>query len=554
MEGLLFLGILILIGIIVWKRSGGRPFEGFTDTPETPAGASPGPTIPLISPRGQTLLQGEVKPFAEPSTALLAPPPGQTASVGTRPSSDPAMEKASAGRIQSVLESLQGFFTREAPGLSKLGDPSVQLPLSTAKADRARLEDEMAVLKRNPGLESSMTVEDVNGVEANLGYLQKKWRLSVNALSGSPMPGGAADAEGFQDIAGASGAVEPAGLLSRFTSLFSWGGESSGAAEGFQDGEAKPTAGSDMKLVDLEDLSSKINTEIMRLSSSDTKDANINSRIDVLSIIKKTIDDLANEVKAGRLAEEDIPIMKADVQEFLPVMSNLNTGLPELITDMGANSVLNSLFSKYSAGDIKGEQIAEKMFEKYAEDFLKNLSYDATLRFRYIGEAERKIEQDNAQAAQFISRDIAQAMADAKYVSENSAGEPVAGQLPPTVQSAYRGFFENVIQDVTGGKVTSANVGLGGLPSKPTNEPTGKQALEPFNWKERSKQICTQVAARGYSPKEFGCMDDPDAVKRDGFSWRGYTRMICTRLGTIYEPGVPELCGCPPPTWPGWRP
>jgi hypothetical protein len=538
MEGILFFGIIILIAFILWKRGSGT--EGFQDVP--PDGASPGPVIPLISPRDQTLLKGEVKPFAEPSTALLAPPPGQLASVGSRPATDPASEKATAGRIQSVLESLKGFFAREAPGLSKLGDPSVQLPLSTAKGDRGRLEDELAVLKRNPGLESSMTIEDINGVEANLGYLQKKWRLSANALSGaSPMPG----AEGFQGAPVASG---PRGIASFFTDLFSSGESGPGTAEGFQGTAA---AGSDMKLADLKDLSAKINVEIVRLSASGTTDANIGARVDVLSTIKKTIDDLIREVETGRRAEKDIPIMKADVTKFLPAMSNLNTGIPELITGTGANPVLNSLFSKYGAGDLSGAEVAQKMFEQYATDFMKNLSYDVNLRFKYTGEAEKAVAQDYAQA-----------MADAKFVAENSGGAagpapagPAADSTNPAVQAAYRGFFQNVIEDATGGKVTSAEVGRGGVvPASDAGADTSQQKLEKFNWKERSKQICEQIATRGYSPKEFGCMEDPDTVKRDGFSWRGYTRMVCTRLATIYEPGVPELCGCPPPTWPGWRP
>jgi hypothetical protein len=313
-----------------------------------------------------------------------------------------------------------------------------------------------------------------------------------------------------------------------------------------------------MKLADLKDLSAKINVEIVRLSASGTTDANITSRIDVLSTIKKTVDDLIREVEAGRRAEKDIPIKKADVTKFLPAMSNLNTGIPELIAETGSNPILNSLFSKYAAGDIKGSEVAEEMFKKYAADFLQNLSYDVNLRFKYTGETEKK-----------IAGNYAQAMADAKFVAENSSGAAghaaapgaaaaTGGTMNPAVKAAYRGFFQNVIEDATGGKVESVEVGHGGMAEDSAASGAGADAhgkqLEKFNWKERSKQICEQVAARGYSPKEFGCMDDPDALKRDGFSWRGYTRMVCARLATIYEPGIPELCGCPPPTWPGWRP
>ena len=185
MKGILFFCMLLGISIIVWLSS---TSEGFQDV------QNPQPSVSLISPRYQTLTKGEVQPFAPPNTTLLAPPPGQSASVNSQPASDPAMEKSKAGRIQSVYESMVGFFKTDAPGLQKIGDPSVQLPLSTARSDMGRLKDELGVLSRNPGLESSLTGEDVDSIEANLGYLQNKWRMSVNAMSGSPMP----PTEGFQ--------------------------------------------------------------------------------------------------------------------------------------------------------------------------------------------------------------------------------------------------------------------------------------------------------------------------------------------------------------------
>ena len=53
---------------------------------------------------------------------------------------------------------------------------------------------------------------------------------------------------------------------------------------------------------------------------------------------------------------------------------------------------------------------------------------------------------------------------------------------------------------------------------------------------------------------DFGCLKDADTMAKENFSWRGYTRMVCTRLATVYDPSIPELCGCPPPSWIGWRP
>ena len=54
-------------------------------------------------------------------------------------------------------------------------------------------------------------------------------------------------------------------------------------------------------------------------------------------------------------------------------------------------------------------------------------------------------------------------------------------------------------------------------------------------------------------PQEFACLR-PDEVVSDNFSWRGYAKMICQRLGTSYDTGLPETCGCPSVTWAGWRP
>ena len=37
------------------------------------------------------------------------------------------------------------------------------------------------------------------------------------------------------------------------------------------------------------------------------------------------------------------------------------------------------------------------------------------------------------------------------------------------------------------------------------------------------------------------------------FSWRGYTRMLCSRLNTTTDPGLSVTVGCPPENWLGWR-
>ena len=513
MKGILFFLVLLLgIGIVIWMKSNE---EGFQD-------AAPKPSIPLISPRYQTLTHGEVHAFAPPSDTLLAPPPGQSASVNARPDSDPAMEKSSSRRIQSVYESMIGFFKTDAPGLQKLGDPSIQLPLSTARSDMGRLKDELAVLSRNPGLESNLTGEDLDGIEANMGYLQRKWRMSINANSGSPMP----PEEGFQ-----SGSGMGSGSGSRM-------GSGSGSGMGSDTATLK----------DIKELSLKIGIEIIRLKASGASDSfvdmNLSSRIKVLETLKKAIDDIISDVESGTRSEKDIPITKLAITRFLPAMSNPNTALPTLIADTGLNNHLNSLFPKYSVGDISGSSIAKGLLDIYGNDFFKNLSWNVT--FGYKSKAEQDIAEWNATAA-----------AD-KLAAITSNGGVSASDDNMTANAApvseYRGLLASVVGSHMGvePEVTVSSRGVTSSSAK-SKSATPNPTPSTFDWKERSKQICAQIKAREMDPNEFGCLADPDKMRQESFSWRGHTRMVCDRLNTVYDTSIPFLCGCPPQTWPGWR-
>lgn len=547
MKSLLFFLVLFAVLGIAWTVS--KTKEPFQDA--TPDGASPGLNIPIISPRYQTLTKGEVMPMAEPSTALLAPPPGQSASVNAQPPEDPALQKCDPRRIQSVYESLTTFFQTDAPGLQKLGDASVQLPMSTAKSDTARLKDELAVLQRNPGMESTLTQDDVNGVEANLGYLQKKWRLSANANSGlSPMPPAT---EGFSDAP--SGATR-----GWFTSFFGGtqegfqAGSGSGSDSGSGSGSGSTTtaaSGSGITLNDLQDLSLKLSVETVRLEASGTTDANTQSRISVLKAIKQNVDDMIGDIKSGVRNIKDITLTKADIASFLPVISNVNTAIPTIINQWGLSSILNSLIPNYALGDISGAQVARDLIDKYGKDMLTNLSWDIGLSFK--GKAEQDIAANNATAMHDMRYVVDTAgTPGASNTDTSTAGLAISSSSGAGSGTAYRGLFDSVISSVTGQSADYVKTGFG-----TTNDATGEAATSsntPFDWKARSTQICKQITARGMPAYDFGCMKDPDTMKKESFSWRGYTRTICTRLATNYDPSIPELCGCPPPTWAGWRP
>jgi hypothetical protein len=170
----LFFILLSILGVVIAMYSCNYIAEPFQN-------AMPGINIPMMKPVFSPIGGSNPQPFTPASTALLSPPPGQTASVNSYPAKDPAMQPATLKRIKGVYQLISGFIKNEASGLESLSDPAIKLPLESLKADYRTLEDETLVLTKNPGVQSTITEMDIKEMEANLRFLQKKWRTWKNA-------------------------------------------------------------------------------------------------------------------------------------------------------------------------------------------------------------------------------------------------------------------------------------------------------------------------------------------------------------------------------------
>jgi hypothetical protein len=469
------LGIVIVVSILYVSQFN---IDGF----------QPKMNIPVTNPPRQTLTSGDFQAYAPPTFSLLAPPPGGVASVNALPRIDPSTEKSPFARIKELLESANGFIQNEAPHMAEMSDPSVQLPLTTLKADIHRLTDEDLVLQRNPGIESTLTQHDVDGMQANLVYLQKKWRDTANSTSGM--------LEGFADASGnttdASGNKTPA------------------------------------TLAQLNDLIIRITVEMSRLSGSATTNPITTARIKTLTTIKASIQAIIDKVNAKIMLASDIPVKDSEYKAFLPILGTDGT-LPTLLESANMPTSLSSLFPA-SLGDISGAAIAQYLFNNYAETFFKGLSWDMSYT------SERSLDIANAKTA-FANAAKSALDASGSNVAAAGSGDSAYGAAAST---EYRGQFANQTgAGATGSTATTAASVTAGPPAK-------------FDWKERSIAICDAVQKRGYNPGDFGCVADINSVGPN-FSWRGYSKMVCTRIATIYDTGAPEECGCPPVSWAGWR-
>ena len=289
----------------------------------------------------------------------------------------------------------------------------------------------------------------------------------------------------------------------------------------------KPSA--NITLTQLVNLQVSIAAFITQLQSSGTTSPVTLKRVDTLKYILNKVSDIITKVQNGNMKESEIPITVADYKAFLPFVDPSNTDvgqgnpLPHLLSETGANAGLANLFPAYFAGDISGAQLAQQLFQQYAPSIFTDMSYDITVKLGKKSESERILA---ASATQAVSNGL---FGGSKPLHFADSGSTYGAANSVTGNSNSGGMFNSVINGLMGNKPAT------------------------LDWKDRSNQICQQISKRDMNPYEFGCLKDPNDVEQN-FSYRGYAKMVCARLETIYDTSVPELCGCPPPTWSGWRP
>jgi len=398
------------------------------------------------------------------------------AQTNSLPFQDPALMKASRQVLNELKQDMDGFAANELPGMEDKSDPAIKLPITRFKGDYQRVKDELSVVTRNEGIESQLTMDDIQGMAANLRFLQRSYRLFMNN-----------------------------GIVPEVTSPLSKVG-----TEGFED--TSSTSKTPISPDQLNMLGQKLAVEVTRLQATGTTDPVLQARVNVLTKMKQTVDDLNLKVKSGQMPASQIPIMVADYDKFLPELNKTGTGIGGLISK-SINPTLGSLFNSYEKGDVKGSELAGSLLDMYAKDLLKGLSV------KYVSENEVELER---------------AKATVKGPATNH---------PATVLGS-RGEFEEQIRQMD---IQSMKEHSGIRP--PSQQPT---EIGNFDWKKMCEDITQNIRRMGMNPSDFGALKDNSGVSKD-FSWRGHVKMMCSRLATANDPAVPEQVGCPPVSWKGWR-
>jgi hypothetical protein len=514
MRGIPFLIVLLLaIGSVyawtVTKDYDRLPAEGFQSMKAT---ASPNSTV-TVTTSVTTTPSPEVKPQPLPgkeptvkaSGALPAAPYGVVADTAPSMYTDPDSIPVTLKDLQTVSADFKGFMQFEMPGLLAQSDPTIQLPLSSAKADYQRVQSEVTVMERNPGQPSTIKGRELKGMADNLNYLRDKYRrFSFNKVQGTKT-----------------------------------------AAVKASEVQTGPGAQERATFQDLKDARIRMIAERTRLASGGSLDPVITARVAAINNMIQDLSGIIQKVQSKMLLEQEIPIYKSELSNIFRTIGDTNAPVPGFKTS-ALPAGLKNLLPPDATKTPEDQALIRGLMDKYAGDILKGVSVEFEGKVKYTSENEARaggaIGDNNTFNAFFGPAATAQDATKARVsmLGTQNDGSPTDDMLKSTSDSGQ------MMPEPTPGDVTDPYAFY------PQDGQRTPLVASGFDWRKRSKEICENARRSGLNPTDFGCMPEGTQVSPT-FSWRGYARMICNRLQTNFYTGTAEACGCPPLNWPGWK-
>ena len=492
MYAFLTLLCILIVLFVIYKtvRPQSDGFEG-----HVPLNTDSKPILPPTIPVAELPVASSYKPSDLPGS-LPSAPYQQIGSNLPSPYKDPSLIKTTRQRILNVLEQIKGFLAFQAQEIEDRSDPTIQLPLNTARSDFQRLESEANVLQRNPGLTPHMTVLEIAQIEDNLAYLQKEVELIG---SNRPFQGPQHDI----DLEGFHGDYRHA--------------DDSDTSNG-------PVA----TQAQLSDFSTRIQKTIVALSASGTTDPIVQARVGNLTALKTAVDKVIQDLTTKKISPSDVKILGSDIENALPALGKADTPIIPL---------LQKLVDKSDTID-QSYVDALSTLGSYAKTFLDNATASMSFNVKYNDSEEKDMNDTlshNYRKSSLTDTGFPSPY-DLKQVSEGPALNDIA------------------IMDVATDRFAQDPRAEGRTPAtgEERGNYTGTVGAGTFDWKGRCKEITDQIKKRGLDPTDYGIMPDKVATG-PSFSWKGYTKMICTRLQASSMPRMDEMCGCPPGNWKGWN-
>jgi hypothetical protein len=480
----LFVGVILFIVTSTHLLDRVTPNrEGFMDTGLPVNGESEPRIAPSVMPARLSI---QAMPNASAPGTLPFGPYAQTAAVGSYQYQDPALLPAELKQMKQLNEDLRSFLVFEGPSIANSSDPTVQLPLTQLRADSRKLEQEIAVLESNAGIQSSLTQQNTADIQEALTFLQRKVRLFQTA---GVVSGGV---EGFQGDIDVQSCVRPKTRATK---------------------------------ADLQGLQTRIYGSILTLSASATKDPVVQSRIKRLQQMYTTVTDMIMKLDKGIWTSNDVPVFKEDIDQILPRLVDPTQDIMDIFSpkqDPSNNGKQLSPVEKYLAG-LVGTEAAPKVFNS----ILDNGSFNVNLELGY-GSHDKDRHGDVKMSKSFDLLNNTQ--------QDNSVGMPV---IPDMVEDGpameMNSAFDCQMPGVDDRHDAKKGRSLGGLDWKRRAEGICEQVrlrgLDPqdfgciargsmmspaYSWRGHTKMVCGRLAATmdPSLPQTCGCPPP---------KWKGWT-------------------------------
>jgi hypothetical protein len=532
MYGLVFALLVLVIAGIYYHYNPDQVKEGFTSGIENPIKNNPQLgkiLLPPVSPEKLRPSPVDKVVESEPTNALPSAPFRETGDDRPLPPNDPANTRTKLIRIRRAYEDMTGFFNNEAQVVEGTSDPAIQQPLTLAKSDLKRLQEELALLDRNPGLEPTLTEKDMLEINSNLRYLQRESRLrDINGVN----PFAKSDLEGFTNPEEEEGKLASANIEG-FFGFSNIPGKPIPITRPTPRKLERPPAGGRATVKDLVQFNTRVWAEMQRLSASGSTNPVARGRVVQLEKIRSDITNILGKVKRKEMREIDIPIMISDIRRAYPILGDMTRPLPQLLAKTGLPPELQNLLPP---GVKPSGSQTEKLILKYVEQILNNTEVSFNFGVHYMPPNFRK---DNLAGT---TRIPASARASKGQVADAYSG------LTAFADARYHNPKDPSATPTASAVVYPARE------ASTTPDRMARQSTKPghLDWEKKTKEICEAVRARGLKPRDFACPAE-GAKFSPGYGWRGHAKMVCSRLQTAPESGTPQLVGCPPDNWVGWN-
>jgi hypothetical protein len=479
--------IFLFLALIVVAVKSTHLLDGFEDIPQAD---------PVIA---QGLKEARVDIQVQPNSSvpgtLPVGPYAQTASVGSYQYQDPAQLPAELKQMQNLQEDMKAFLVFEGPSIGNSSDPTVSLPLTQIQADSRKLQQEISVLERNPGIQSSLNQQELADMQEGLTFLQRKVRL-----------------------------FQTSGVVS----------DSNAGKEGFAN---PPIVKTKASKPELQLLQTKVMAAILTLSSSKTTDPVVQARIKILQSMYTDVSNMISKLNKGIWTATDVPVYSEDIKVIIPNLADPKKPLMSL-TEQESGRNLNPI-EKAIAG-LVGEENVSDVFKGLKDNGTFKVSFDLgynVLKPNFNSNpSANPYSNPSPNTSPSSSTPLSMnRTVDLLNLDNNGQANPSMNTIQPSSSSTMNGPYDNTMSgmDDRAEAIQKAN--------RPSH----------LDWKARTKGICDQIKLRGLDPLDFGCIPEGSRLS-PAYSWRGHAKMVCGRLGSTMDPGLPQTCGCPPPNWKGW--